>query len=102
MYLDKKPIGKIYFKKSYYRYGNHSKASGDAKFQRTWLYRVGLNTAITYIKRGNRDTLAELQFSQESYCEITYREDIMLMYQAISRLTKVEKALVTLYLEDWL
>ncbi|MGJ1408288.1 RNA polymerase sigma factor [Sphingobacterium thalpophilum] len=74
----------------------------DAKFQ-TWLYRVGLNTAITYIKQDSRNTLAELQFSQESYCEITYSEDedMLIMYRAISKLTKVEKALVALYLEDY-
>src|SRR5690606_17231354 len=47
---------------------------GDAKFQ-TWLYRVGLNTAITYIKRDRRHSLAELQFSQQSYCDIIYEED---------------------------
>ncbi|PUV26466.1 RNA polymerase sigma factor [Sphingobacterium athyrii] len=75
---------------------------GDAKFQ-TWLYRVGLNTAITYIKRDRRHSLAELQFSQQSYCDIIYEEDkdILLMYQAISKLNKVEKALVALYLEDY-
>lgn len=75
---------------------------GDAKFQ-TWLYRVGLNTAITYVKRDRRHNLAELQFSQDSYCEIIYSEDeeILVMYQAISKLNKVEKALVALYLEDY-
>ncbi|MDM1296297.1 sigma-70 family RNA polymerase sigma factor [Sphingobacterium sp. N143] len=74
----------------------------DAKFQ-TWLYRVGLNTAITYIKRDHRHSLAELQFSQEGYCEMTYHEDeeVYVMYQAISKLSNVEKALVTLYLEDY-
>lgn len=62
-----------------------------------------MDTAITYIKRSNRNSLAELEFSQESYCEIVYREDedILVMYQAISKLTKIEKALVALYLEDY-
>jgi len=75
---------------------------GDSQFQ-TWLYRVGLNTAITYVKRDRRSVLAELQFSQESYCEIVYHEDekILAMYQAINKLSKIEKALVALYLEDY-
>lgn len=103
MYLDNKADREDLFQEIVLQAWKSFKSfRGDAKFQ-TWLYRVGLNTAITYIKRGNRDTLAELQYSQESYCEIAYREDedTLLMYQAISRLTKVEKALVTLYLEDY-
>ncbi|WP_270088597.1 RNA polymerase sigma factor [Sphingobacterium sp. SYP-B4668] len=75
---------------------------GDSQFS-TWLYRVGLNTAITHIKRDRRHTHAELNFSQESYCEIKYQEDeaILSMYQSITKLSKIEKALVALYLEDY-
>ncbi len=75
---------------------------GDSQFP-TWLYRVGLNTAITHIKRDRRHTHAELNFSQESYCEIKYHEDeaILSMYQSIAKLSKIEKALVALYLEDY-
>lgn len=75
---------------------------GDSRFQ-TWLYRVGLNTAITYIKRDRKHMDAELQFTQESYCDIIYQEneEILAMYRAIGQLSKIEKALVALYLEDY-
>jgi len=103
MYLDNKADREDLFQEIVLQAWKSFKSfRGDAKFQ-TWLYRVGLNTAITYIKRDRRNNLAELQFSQESYCEIIYSEDeeILVMYQAISKLNKVEKALVALYLEDY-
>lgn len=75
---------------------------GDAQFP-TWLYRVALNTAITYFKKERREEKVLTQLQPESYCEISYREDeqMQAMYKAIASLSKVDKALVALYLEDY-
>lgn len=77
---------------------------GDSKFS-TWLYRVALNTAITYLKKDKRrveknslsiSTILQIK-SEENEEE---KEQIESLYKAIAQLNKIEKALVILYLED--
>lgn len=75
---------------------------GESQFQ-TWLYRLALNTAITNLKKEDRKTQAEEHFQKEYFCEIPYHEneEVLVMYKAIAQLSKIEKALVALYLEDY-
>ena len=75
---------------------------GDAKFS-TWLYRVAINTAINGLrKRRNFITTYEPQKlpTQLSDGPQYDEEQFELLYQAISKLNQVEKAIVMLYLED--
>lgn len=76
---------------------------GHAKFS-TWLYRVALNTAITFFKKEKRALKAypgEIlpEGKQEAYNPI--EEQVQAMYAAIGQLSKVDKAIVVLYLEDY-
>jgi len=80
------------------------KFRGDAKFS-TWMYRVGLNTAITLYRKSKKrirtqeiDTI-QFRLSAQEYDD-TEEEQLKLMYQAIHQLNDIEKALVFLYLED--
>jgi len=81
-------------------YGNFR---GDAKFS-TWLYRVALNTAITFFRKEKKqpavysaDILPEV--NEDAYDPI--EEQIKAMYAAIGELSKIDKAIVMLYLEDY-
>ena len=80
------------------------KFRGDAKFS-TWMYRVGLNTAITLYRKSKRSINTQdyeaIQFKikAEEY-DNTEEEQLKLLYKAVYQLNDIDKALVFLYLED--
>ncbi|PKP26342.1 MAG: RNA polymerase subunit sigma-70 [Bacteroidetes bacterium HGW-Bacteroidetes-2] len=80
------------------------KFRGESKFS-TWMYRVGLNTAITLYRKSKRtiDTqdfeAVSFRISAEDY-DNTIEEQLELMYDAVKQLNDIDKALVFLYLED--
>jgi RNA polymerase sigma-70 factor (ECF subfamily) len=76
---------------------------GDAKFS-TWLYRVALNTAITFYRKDQRQpVLAEWTpaLSLPESSPDTAQEEVNALYQAIGELSGIDKALVMLYLEEY-
>ena len=76
---------------------------GYAKFS-TWLYRVALNTAITYFRKEKRNPgifSTDIVPDQPEENIDPVEEQLKLMYIAIGQLSKIDKALVMLYLEDY-
>jgi RNA polymerase sigma-70 factor (ECF subfamily) len=75
---------------------------GEAKFS-TWLYRVALNTAITFYRKEKKnivfttDEVPEQSTGPQDPIEIQTKA----MYAAIADLSKIDKAIVMLYLEDY-
>ena len=82
----------------------YPKFRGDSKFS-TWMYRVGLNTAITLYRKSKRSIQTQefesIQFKikSEEYDD-TEEQQLKLLYKAVHLLNDIEKALVFLYLED--
>ncbi|OZV68191.1 RNA polymerase subunit sigma-70 [Winogradskyella aurantia] len=73
----------------------------ESKFS-TWMYRVALNTAITLNKKAALFEKHKTQLYDEySIAEdIDYSEDLKILYKAISKLSKIEKAIIMLWLEE--
>src|SRR5690606_9517432 len=75
--------------------------TGRSKFS-TWMYRVCLNTALTYgrkLGKTKKEPLAP--YHQQIPEEIPAKEEsIEELYQAISSLSPLNRAIVLLYLED--
>ncbi|SDB45332.1 RNA polymerase sigma-70 factor, ECF subfamily [Flavobacteriaceae bacterium MAR_2010_188] len=82
----------------------YPKFRGDAKFS-TWMYRVGLNTAITLYRKSKR-TIDTQQFESVQFriksveYDDTEEQQLKILYKAVHELNDIEKALVFLYLED--
>jgi RNA polymerase sigma-70 factor (ECF subfamily) len=82
----------------------YPKFRGDAKFS-TWMYRVGLNTAITLYRKSKRSINTqnfegvEYKIKAEVYDD-TEEQQLKTLYKAVHQLNDIEKALVFLYLED--
>jgi RNA polymerase sigma-70 factor (ECF subfamily) len=81
----------------------------EKQFANTWLYRVAINTAISFVRKrtsgSDRVVLfehADLTRTIESrQTEENTDDRIANLYNAIYKLNPLEKALVTLFLEDF-
>ena len=76
---------------------------GEAQFS-TWLYRVALNTAISFYRKERRQVETTpwpptLVLADNSSDNI--QEELSALHQAIAQLSAIDKALVMLYLEDY-
>lgn len=85
----------------------HPQFKGDSKFS-TWLYRVAINTAISWIRKEKKhklnDTEDEKMFGVHDdtpfYVKEEKREQVSSLHNAIKKLNDVDRTLVLLYLED--
>ena len=68
----------------------------------TWMYRVALNTAINQVRQPglllDTSIAPELPYNPSDSYHLS--EEIQILYQAISCLGKIEKAVILLWLEE--
>lgn len=81
--------------RSYPRFRNESKFS-------TWMYRVALNTAISDIRKKKTDIHFEQLHDNDRFetAPSDKKEQVKLLYRAISKLNRIDKALILLWLEE--
>ena len=73
----------------------------EAKFS-TWMYRVSLNTAISNVRKNRNKPNFESLKGTEQIADRTHTdtEQIKLLYQGISMLNSIDKAVILLWLEE--
>lgn len=73
----------------------------EAKFS-TWMYRVALNTAISDIRKKKTDIhFEQLHDNDRLQTEPSdEKEQMRLLYRAISKLNRIDKAVILLWLEE--
>jgi RNA polymerase sigma-70 factor, ECF subfamily len=82
----------------------------EASHADTWLYRVALNTAITFLrKRAARKAAFTFSFDHQQIRRVADAQQgagqkdsaqLAALYESIAKLDEVEKAVITLFLED--
>lgn len=87
---------------TYQLWKSYQNFNGNSQFS-TWMYRVCLNTALTFFKK--EDKKQDKYELQENYDRIDddnsahKEEQLKYFYDAVQELNKVEKALIFLFLE---
>ena len=68
----------------------------------TFMYRIGLNTAISGIRKKKIKTteLEPFSFQIQENTEEHFTDELKLLYASIEQLSDVEKSIVLLFLED--
>ena len=72
----------------------------------TWIYRIALNTAITFYRNDSKhnDKKVSIDASIISLSDFEYvpdqEENIAMLYKFIENLNEMDKALILLYLDD--
>ncbi|NOQ75891.1 MAG: sigma-70 family RNA polymerase sigma factor [Crocinitomix sp.] len=81
---------------------SYERFTGKSKFS-TWMYRVALNTAITYFKKEKRrvdkNSINDNVDIKADEHDDTKDSQLVYFYKAVQELNKVEKALILLFIE---
>ena len=88
----------------YQLWKSYPQFKGESKFS-TWMYKVALNTAITYIRRSTRaprnaeltESVARAPHINEHMSRV---EEVHLLHEGIATLSDIDKAIILLHLED--
>ena len=78
------------------------KYRGDSTFN-TWVYRIAMNTCITFLRRSNTHLQTVPMTAQMAGCLVTDEETearLKELYTLINQLGKLERALILLWLEE--
>lgn len=72
----------------------------------TWIYKIALNIAITHYRKDSKRKSSSLAINEEIFSlsqtdyDTTIDENIAILYKVIEELSKVDKAIILLYLEN--
>ncbi len=79
----------------------YERFQGNAQFS-TWLYRISLNVALTYLDKRKKHTNIKILSIIEDYVEpIELSERADFLYRAIKQLGKIDRSMILLHLEGF-
>ncbi len=107
MYFDNPTDREDLYQEIVYRaWKSFAQFRGDSKFS-TWLYRVALNTAMTFLKNEKKspiqkdeEKVIEYNAPNEEYSS-EKEEKLALMYRAINKLSPIDKTLIFYFLQGY-
>lgn len=79
-------------------YGSYGRFNGESRFS-TWLYRVSLNTVLSYNKKETRRKTAESEFEPPETEQSGERKDNL--YRAIKQLEPINRIVISLHLDGY-
>lgn len=103
MYMDNEVDQEDLYQEIVYQlWKSYKSFRGDSQFS-TWMYRVSLNTAISFFKKEKKQKEIEDKFKIQDNTEAMETNEnpdkLDFLYKAINQLNDVDKALIFLYLE---
>ena len=86
----------------YQLWKSYEKFKGNSQFS-SWMYRVAVNTAITYFKKDKKridkaELDAQLDIKLEEQ-DLTEESKLAHFYRAVKKLNKIEKAIILFFIE---
>lgn len=106
MYMDNPDDQKDLFQEITYQvWKSYGTFQGKSEFS-TWLYRIALNTAIIFLRsEKKRSIIQNDEVAQYGIKDVEYHSDdefyLRKMYEAIQKLSVIDKALIFYYLEGF-
>lgn len=86
----------------YQLWKSYEKFKGNSQFS-SWMYRVAVNTAITYFKKDKKridkaelDAQLDVKLEEE---DLTEESKLAHFYRAVKKLNKIEKAIILFFIE---
>lgn len=75
---------------------------GESRFS-TWLYRVGLNTVLTFQRKNDKKVDSNAQELPQAgiKAEVEQREDSELLYLEIKKLNEIDRMIISLHLDGY-
>ena len=79
----------------------YARFEGNSKFS-TWLYRISLNVALTFLNKAKKATKIKENTLQNDFyqpAELSERADFL--YRAIKQLTEIDRSIIMLHLDGF-
>jgi len=73
---------------------------GDSAFS-TWLYRVALNTVLTFKRNEKKHNIVDYDHAIQSDVTESKKEDHELLYILIKQLNEIDRTIITLHLDGY-